>query len=84
MDADHDPDDPLPFRTRLIAYFCNVLPVVVVHAVYNGSVRTVGCKSVPDVVESVEEIPVNRYNRPYQRLSEISISASSESSSLSQ
>ena len=29
MGADHDPDDTLPFRTRLIAYFCNVLPVVV-------------------------------------------------------
>ena len=27
---------------------------------------TVGCKSVPDVVEPVGEIPVHRYNRPYE------------------
>jgi len=28
--------------------------------------HTVGCRSVPDFVEPVGEIPVNRYNRPYQ------------------
>ena len=27
--------------------------------------HTVGCKSFPDFVEPVGEIPVNRYNRPY-------------------
>jgi hypothetical protein len=27
---------------------------------------TVGCNSVPDFVESIGEIPVNRYNQPYQ------------------
>ena len=27
---------------------------------------TVGCKSFPDLVGSVGEIPVNRYNRPYE------------------
>ena len=28
--------------------------------------HTVGCTSVPDVVESVGETPVSRYSRPYQ------------------
>jgi hypothetical protein len=28
--------------------------------------ETVGWKSVPDVVEPVGEIPINRYNRPYE------------------
>ena len=28
--------------------------------------ETVGCQSVPDFVEPVGEIPVNRDNRPYQ------------------
>ena len=30
-----------------------------------AGVYTVGCKSFPDFVEPVDEIPVNRYNRPY-------------------
>ena len=38
--------------------FFDVVPV--------GIVDTVGCKSVPDFVEPVDEIPVNRYNRPYE------------------
>ena len=32
----------------------------------DATLDTVGCQSVPDFVEPVGEIPVNRYNRPYE------------------
>ena len=41
-----------------------------VHVLVSDSIvpDTVGRKSVPDFVEPVGEIPVHRYNRPYEGL----------------
>ena len=36
-----------------------------------GRTHTVGCQSVPDFVEPVGEIPVHRYNRPYQGIAHL-------------